>query len=389
MLSTTTCESSLPSPLLWQLFFCLDTLLSAAFLERCFYLLPKTCSTDQQALDVTWECVKTTAFWALPYLHLWNQDSCFIRNPLVLTRWRGEELLYLAELLSPLPTAVSGPLPSLPTMQYSQFFLEVLTSPSGWPSAYRTRAPPLQEGWKWATPHSLWEELTHWIYSISWYSASYPGFFECKFTSVRDFHFRSSIKRLTHPAWQLQLHPFPCTHSWSTSGLAAMGPSWYDRDNSESLTHSLGPLWHHCPEYLNWIQYPKTQVASASTFSPVSCLSLYSDLRTHSWVCPCLVLKFYSIPNGKLSPQCLSLLLASLLTLSSPQDRCWFILPAACKNLPWPWKLGTISSLVLKDAPGKVIPLGQEPLLDMAASFLLDENCGFHINSLPAASRSA
>lgn len=64
-----------------------------------------------------------------------------------------------------------------------------------------------------------------------------------------------------------------------------MGPSWYGRDNSKSLTHSLEPLWHHCPEYLNWIQYPKPQVASASTFSPVSCLSLYSDLRTHSWVC--------------------------------------------------------------------------------------------------------
>lgn len=33
-------------------------------------------------------------------LHLWNQDSCFIRSPQVLTRWSGEELqLYLAELL--------------------------------------------------------------------------------------------------------------------------------------------------------------------------------------------------------------------------------------------------------------------------------------------------
>lgn len=142
-------------------------------------------------------------------LHLWNQDSCFIRSPQVLTRWSGEELqLYLAELLSPLPTAVRDPLPSLSTMQFSQFFPEVLTSASGWPSAYRTRAPP-PEGWKWATPHSLWEELTHWIYSTSWYSASFPSLFECKFTSVRDFPFRSSIKRLTHPAWQLQLHPFP------------------------------------------------------------------------------------------------------------------------------------------------------------------------------------
>lgn len=49
-------------------FFGLDTLLSAASLERCFYLLPKTCSTDQQALDVTWEYVKNAVFWALPYI---------------------------------------------------------------------------------------------------------------------------------------------------------------------------------------------------------------------------------------------------------------------------------------------------------------------------------
>lgn len=66
----------------------------------------------------------------------------------MLTCWREELQLYLAELLSSLPTAGGGgPLASLPTMQYSQVFLEVLTNASGWPSAYRTRAPP-PEGWK-------------------------------------------------------------------------------------------------------------------------------------------------------------------------------------------------------------------------------------------------
>lgn len=257
-------------------------------------------------------------------------------------------------------------------MQYSQVFLEVLTNASGWPSAYRTRAPP-PEGWKWATSHSVREELTLWIYPRSWYSASFPSFLSASSLLEGIFTFSPLLKGwhmvffvtpcLAVAGPPISLHPQlehlrPCRH----------GPSWYDRDNSGSLTYSLGPRWHHCPEYLNWILYPKPQVASASTFSLVSSLSLYSDLRTHSWVCHLLVtslflslslfLDFYSIPDGKFSPQCPSLLLASLFTISSPQNRCWFILPAACQNLPWPWKLGTISSLVLKDSPGKVTPLG-------------------------------
>lgn len=94
---------------------------------------------------------------------------------------------------------MGGPLTSLSTMQYSQFFFEVLVRLVG---PLHTAAEQLHQRTRNVPRSTHSGKRQHMarplgrIYSTNCSSASFSGFLECKFTSRRDFHFLSSIKRL-------------------------------------------------------------------------------------------------------------------------------------------------------------------------------------------------
>lgn len=161
----------------------------------CFSLLPQICSTDQQALDVTWECVRNPVFRASPYI-------CGIKIHVSLGSPGADTLkmrraAIFSQASSPLPTAVGGPLPSLPSVQYSQFFLEALVHLR---SLY-TAADQHHQRARYMASSTCSGKRQHKVRPLRRISstnccfASLPSLFEYKFSSGSDFHFRSCIER--------------------------------------------------------------------------------------------------------------------------------------------------------------------------------------------------